>query len=95
LGINSKQRELVDSRPDIVFFVEAAMEAGSPVLEVGCRTIRVLIPTARAGIDIVGHDLSPYTLTVCRERLQDEGRDLRLRYPNKHKGEERNVRCIK
>ena len=45
-------------RPDIDFFVEAAKDAGSPVLEVGCGTGRVLIPSARAGVDIVGLDLS-------------------------------------
>ena len=60
------------SRPDITFFVEAASKAGSPVLEVGCGTGRVLIPTARAGVEIVGLDLSPHMLAVCRQRLRDE-----------------------
>ena len=39
-------------RPDVSFYVEAATEAGSPVLEVGCGTGRVLIPTALAGTAI-------------------------------------------
>ena len=60
------------SRPDIAFFVEAAREAGSPVLEVGCGTGRILIPTVRAGINIVGLDLSPHMLAVCRRQLQAE-----------------------
>lgn len=60
-------------RPDIAFFVEIAREAGGPVLEVGCGTGRVLIPSARAGIDVVGLDLSPRMLAVCRERLRHEG----------------------
>lgn len=59
-------------RPDISFFVDAAREAGSPVLEIGCGTGRVLIPSARAGIDVVGLDASPRMLAVCRERLQQE-----------------------
>jgi SAM-dependent methyltransferase len=59
-------------RPDVGFFVEAATASGSPVLEVGCGTGRVLIPTARAGINIVGLDLSPHMLAVCRRRLRDE-----------------------
>ena len=59
-------------RPDISFFVDAAKEAGSPVLEIGCGTGRVLIPSARAGIDVVGLDASPRMLAVCRERLQHE-----------------------
>lgn len=59
-------------RSDVTFFVEAASKAGSPVLEVGCGTGRVLIPTARAGVDIVGLDLSAHMLAVCRQRLRDE-----------------------
>jgi SAM-dependent methyltransferase len=59
-------------RPDVAFFVEAAREAGSPVLELGCGTGRVLIPTARAGIDIIGLDMSPSMLGECRRRLLDE-----------------------
>jgi SAM-dependent methyltransferase len=60
------------SRPDVAFFVDAAREAGSPVLEVGCGTGRVLIPTARAGIEIVGLDASAAMLAVCRSHLRDE-----------------------
>lgn len=59
-------------RPDVAFFVDAAKRAGSPVLEVGCGTGRVLIPTAREGIEIVGLDLSPHMLAVCRQRLRAE-----------------------
>ena len=32
-------------RTDVAFFVDAAMAAGSPILEIGCGTGRVLIPT--------------------------------------------------
>ena len=35
-------------RTDLDFFVGAAEESGGPVLELGCGTGRVLIPTARA-----------------------------------------------
>jgi len=66
-------------RADTSFFVEAACKAGSPVLEIGCGTGRVLIPTARAGVDIVGLDLSPQMLAVCRERLEDEPEAVRAR----------------
>ena len=59
-------------RTDIAFFVDAAKAAGSPILEIGCGTGRVLIPTARAGLDIVGLDASPSMLAVCRERLRSE-----------------------
>jgi SAM-dependent methyltransferase len=60
------------NRPDVAFFVEAAKESGGPVLEVGCGTGRILIPTARAGVEIAGLDLSPHMLAVCRERLKTE-----------------------
>jgi SAM-dependent methyltransferase len=66
-------------RTDVEFFVDAAIEAGGPVLEIGCGTGRVLIPTARAGIDIVGLDLSPHMLAVCRERLRLEREPVQSR----------------
>jgi len=66
-------------RPDIAFFVDAASKAGSPVLELGCGTGRVLIPTARAGVEIVGLDSSPGMLAVCRQRLLDEAEEVRSR----------------
>ena len=65
------------TRADIDFFVEAARASGGPILEVGCGTGRVLIPTARGGTDIVGLDLSPHMLQVCRERLKNEPEAVR------------------
>ena len=67
------------ARPDVEFFVEAAKDAGNPVLEVGCGTGRVLIPSARAGVDIIGLDLSAAMLDVCRGRLQQEGAAVQSR----------------
>ncbi len=67
------------TRQDVSFFVEAAQEFGGPVLEVGCGTGRILIPTARAGIDIVGLDLSPHMLEVCRKHLRREPQDVQAR----------------
>jgi SAM-dependent methyltransferase len=59
-------------RPDVSFYVEHARQAGGPVLELGCGTGRILLPTARAGMRIVGLDLSPHMLDVCRSRLAAE-----------------------
>jgi SAM-dependent methyltransferase len=70
---------LYRDRTDIGFLVEAAKQAGGPVLELGCGTGRILIPTARAGIDIVGLDLSPHMLSVCRQRLRDESEAVQKR----------------
>jgi SAM-dependent methyltransferase len=66
-------------RADIEFYVDAARNAGGPVLEIGCGTGRVLIPTARAGIEIVGIDLSPHMLSVCRSRLEQESPEVQSR----------------
>lgn len=66
-------------RPDVDFFVEAARESGGPVLEVGSGTGRVLIPTARAGIQITGLDLSLNMLDVCRKALEVEPPEIQDR----------------
>jgi SAM-dependent methyltransferase len=63
-------------RQDIAFFVDAAARARGPVLELGCGSGRVLVPTARAGIEIVGLDSSAQMLAVCRERLMREPRQV-------------------
>lgn len=67
------------TRPDVDFFVEAALASGGPVLEAGCGTGRILIPTARAGVDIVGLDLSPHMLQVCKKRLEGEPKTVQSR----------------
>jgi SAM-dependent methyltransferase len=67
------------TRQDVAFFVEAAQASGGPVLEVGCGTGRILIPTARAGIPIYGIDLSPYMLDVCERRLEQEPVEVQQR----------------
>ncbi len=70
-----------DSGRGIDFFVEAATEAGSPVLELGCGSGTVLIPTARAGITIVGLDASLPMLAECQRRLSAEPEAVRSRVP--------------
>jgi SAM-dependent methyltransferase len=59
-------------RDDVEFYLQAAREGGGPVLEAGCGTGRILIPTARAGIEITGIDLSEPMLDACRRKLQAE-----------------------
>jgi SAM-dependent methyltransferase len=66
-------------RQDVAFFVDLARECGGRVLELGCGTGRILVPTARAGIDIVGLDLSSEMLDVCRDRLAQEPPEVRSR----------------
>ena len=67
------------SRPDVGFFVETARAAGGPVLEVGCGTGRVLLPCARAGVPMVGLDVSRPMLDRLREKLADETDAVRAR----------------
>ena len=67
------------NRPDVDFFVDLAKESRGPVLELGCGTGRVLIPTAKAGVDVVGLDLSPEMLAVCRQRLSQESEAVQSR----------------
>ncbi|HDD54655.1 MAG: hypothetical protein DRI65_10155 [Chloroflexota bacterium] len=59
-------------RPDLDFFILEAVESGGPVLEIGCGTGRVTLPTARAVTTITGLGLSTYMLDVCRQGLQSE-----------------------
>ncbi len=67
------------ARPDIPFYIELAQESGGPVLEVGCGTGRVLLPIARAGVEIAGLDLSQGMLALCRQKLAQEPPDVQGR----------------
>ena len=61
---------------DIKFFVDYASESGGRTLEVGCGTGRVLIPTAKAGCEITGLDLSTHMLRICQEKLAGEAQEV-------------------
>jgi SAM-dependent methyltransferase len=66
-------------RSDVEFYVEAAKQVGGPVLEIGCGTGRVLIPTLEAGIEIVGLDWAEEMLGVCHRRIAELPEGLRAR----------------
>ena len=57
-------------RGDIAFYVDTAVEARGPVLELGCGTGRATIPIAEAGVDIVGLDLSDAMLAAARRKAE-------------------------
>jgi len=67
---------------DISFYVDEALASGGPVVELGVGTGRVAIPTAMAGVDVIGVDSSAGMLAVCRQRADEAGvggrLDLRL-----------------
>ena len=68
-----------ERRSDVAFYVDLARESGGPVLELGCGTGRVLIPTARAGVAIVGLDGAGPMLERCRAKLDAEPAPTRTR----------------
>jgi SAM-dependent methyltransferase len=73
------------NREDVNFFVEMAQRSEGPVLEIGCGTGRVLIPTARAGIEVVGLDLSSSMLSICQEKLLGEPKETQMKVSLIHK----------
>src|SRR5262245_48448069 len=76
------------ARRDVGFYVDVAREYGGPVLELACGTGRVLIPTARAGVDITGIDTAERMLAVCRGRLLAESPQTQSR-ARVHRGDMR------
>jgi SAM-dependent methyltransferase len=67
---------------DIGFYVEEAVASGGPVVELGVGTGRIAIPTAAAGVEVIGVDSSRGMLAVCAEQAARAGvaerLDLRL-----------------
>jgi SAM-dependent methyltransferase len=73
---------------DVAFYVAEARKAAgagperTPVVELGVGTGRIAVPTAEAGVPVVGIDASAGMLEVCRARAEDAGvsalLDLRL-----------------
>jgi SAM-dependent methyltransferase len=55
---------------DIPFWLDLAAEQGSPILELGCGTGRVLIPLARAGFSSLGLDHDLAMLIYLRSNLR-------------------------
>ena len=63
---------------DVAFYVDYARRAGR-VLELGVGTGRIAVPTAAAGVAVVGVDSSTGMLEVARERAELVGVALDLR----------------
>jgi len=66
-------------RTDLQFYLDYARQSRGPVLELGCGTGRVCIPIAAEGIDVVGLDLSPAMLAICRQKLAAQPDSTRRR----------------
>jgi SAM-dependent methyltransferase len=55
---------------DVAFYVEEAVRSGGPVVELGIGTGRIAVPTAAAGIRVIGVDASAEMLAVAGEQLE-------------------------
>jgi SAM-dependent methyltransferase len=56
-------------RRDVPFWRNLALQAGGPVLELGCGTGRITLPLGRAAVPIVGIDRSGAMLARARARV--------------------------
>jgi SAM-dependent methyltransferase len=63
---------------DVSFYVDEALAAEGDVVELGVGTGRIAIPTALAGVSLIGVDSSAEMLAVCAERARQAGVGERL-----------------
>jgi len=64
---------------DVPFWLSMAEEAAGETLEIACGTGRVLLPLARAGVQVTGVDVSETMLAVARRKLQREPSEVAQR----------------
>jgi SAM-dependent methyltransferase len=86
-GAYAVKKDLVD----LPFYLELAKQVGGPVLEIACGTGRVLLPIARAGIQIDGVDSSPAMLHILKHQMDSEPPAVRERI-RLHEGDMRDIR---
>jgi SAM-dependent methyltransferase len=58
---------------DVPFYVAEARKAGGPIVELGVGTGRIAVPTAVAGVSVIGVDSSVGMLEICRGRAETAG----------------------
>ena len=58
---------------DVELYVDEALASGGPVVELAVGTGRIAVPTAKAGIGVIGVDQSPGMLAVARAYAEREG----------------------
>jgi SAM-dependent methyltransferase len=64
---------------DIDFYVAEAVRSGGPVVELAVGTGRIAVPTAAAGIEVIGVDSSEGMLAVARDAAAAAGVEVDLR----------------
>ncbi len=63
---------------DVAFYVAEAVAVKGPVLEVGCGTGRVLLPTRAAGVEIDGLDVNADRLDALRDKARAQQLNVRV-----------------
>ncbi len=62
-----------ESGDEVEFYLNAALAADGPVLEIGVGTGRIAIPAAERGVEVVGIDASREMLAVAEQKAADAG----------------------
>ena len=68
-----------DLTDDIPMILSLAKEAGSPILELGCGSGRLLLPLAQAGYSVTGLDNSQAMLAYAKDKLANEPANVQER----------------
>jgi ubiquinone/menaquinone biosynthesis C-methylase UbiE len=63
---------------DVGYYVDHALAAGGPVVELAVGTGRIAVPIAEAGVSVIGIDSSPEMLAVARRAAEAAGVSERL-----------------
>jgi SAM-dependent methyltransferase len=70
--------DCADLDDDVPMILQFALRCGSPILELGCGTGRLLMPLAKAGYKVTGVDVSVAMLSLARSRLLAQRLDSRI-----------------
>jgi SAM-dependent methyltransferase len=65
--------DYVDFDADLHMVQQFAARCGSPILELGCGTGRLLVPLAREGYRLTGVDVSSEMLQIARKKIAAQG----------------------
>jgi SAM-dependent methyltransferase len=65
--------DYADCYADGQLIQQLALRCGSPILELGCGTGRLLVPLAAAGYEVTGVDVSEAMLEIARQKVALEG----------------------
>ena len=61
------------ARANLAFYVDAYAAAGEPVVELGVGDGRIAVEAASRGARVIGVDVSPVMLSLCRQRAARAG----------------------